>query len=376
MKYILPVSILAVMLIALLFYEQQSSERLVVSGTIEADDVRVGSRVGGRIAEVYVEEGQDIATGDRLIVIQPFDLNERKAQAQQKLEAAEARYQKFSNGFRNEEIQQSSALRDEAAAVLEEFRNGPRSQEVAAAEAQLRLALAELKKASRNYARIESLFGDGVVTQSELDDANTQLSVASATAEDRREKLDLLKAGTRKEVIAQAEARLRKEEQNFALRKSGYRIEEIEESRAQRDEAKAALALIERQLKELTVSAPFDGVVEAVDLRPGDIVPANAPIITLLDTKRLYVRAYLPESWLNVSIGDEVEFTVNSIPDKRFTGDITFVARQSEFTPGNIQTPEERSKQVFRIRVEVTSGLDQLRPGMYADVHLKSRPRK
>jgi HlyD family secretion protein len=371
MKRLVAIAVLAAGLTALLVFNQRRDEPLVVSGTIEADDVRVGSRVGGRVAVVHVDEGRVVAAGEPLVELQPFDLRERKAQAQQTLAAADAQLKKLTTGFRHEEIEQARAMRDEAAAVLEEFRNGPRPQEIAAAEAQVRLTAAELKNATRDYNRIETLFGQQAVDQNDLDEAGTKLSVAQATFEDRQEKLDLLNAGTRKETIAQAEARQRQADQQLALRTAGYRSEEVDEARARRDAAKAALAVIDRQLEELTVSAPFDGVVEAIDLRPGDIVPPNAPVVSLLDTRRLYVRAFVPENRLNIETGQQVEISVDSFPGERFTGEVTFVARQAEFTPGNVQTPEERSKQVFRIRVELKSGLDRLRPGIAADVHFE-----
>jgi HlyD family secretion protein len=348
------------------------TRRWLCPGRLKPTDVRVGSRIGGRIAVVHVDEGEEVTAGQPLIELQPYDLKERKAQAEQMLAAADAQWRKLTAGFRDAEVEQARAMRDETAAALEELRNGPRPQEIAAAEAQVRLTAAELKKATRDYERIETLFGQKAVDQSDLDESGTKLSVAQATFEDRQEKLDLLKAGTRDEVIEQAEARLRQAEQELALRQAGYRAEEVDEARARRDEANAALAVIGRQLEELTVSAPFDGVVEAVDLRPGDIVPPNAPVVSLLDTGRLYVRAYVPENHLNIRTGQQVKVSVDSFPGERFTGEVTFVARQAEFTPGNVQTPEERSKQVFRIRIELKSDLDRLRPGMAADVHLKS----
>ena len=89
-----------------------------------------------------------------------------------------------------------------------------------------------------------------------------------------------------------------------------------------------------------------------------------------MDTSHLWVRAYLPENHLDVQVDQKVKVGVDSFPDRRFNGHISFVARQAEFTPGNVQTPEERSKQVFRIKVTLDEALDELRPGMTADVYL------
>jgi multidrug resistance efflux pump len=90
-----------------------------------------------------------------------------------------------------------------------------------------------------------------------------------------------------------------------------------------------------------------------------------------MDTSQLWVRAYVPENRMALKIGDPVEISVDSLPGERFAARITFLSRQAEFTPGNVQTPEERSKQVFRIKVTLDSGREKLRPGMDADVWLK-----
>ena len=126
----------------------------------------------------------------------------------------------------------------------------------------------------------------------------------------------------------------------------------------------------------MEIHAPAECVVEALQLEPGDLITANQPVIALLDNKQLWVRAYVPEAMLGwVRAGQELEIVVDSFPKRRFKGRVGFIARQGEFTPDNVQTPEERSKQVFRIKVDLEEGLDVLSgPGMAADVFLKAPP--
>ena len=120
------------------------------------------------------------------------------------------------------------------------------------------------------------------------------------------------------------------------------------------------------------IRAPVGGVVEALALRPGDLLAANAPALLLLDPSRLWVRAYVPEGRLTLTLGQEVSLQVDPFPGERFRGRVSYIAGEAEFTPGNVQTPNERSKQVFRIKVSLVDGLDRLRPGMSADVVLDS----
>ncbi|MCA9040358.1 MAG: HlyD family efflux transporter periplasmic adaptor subunit, partial [Planctomycetaceae bacterium] len=119
--------------------------------------------------------------------------------------------------------------------------------------------------------------------------------------------------------------------------------------------------------------APVQGTVEAVDLQPGDLVPTDAPVISILDHSHMWVRAFVPENRQAVNVGDEVTLTVDAFPDEEFIGRISYVAHQAEFTPRNVQTSDERAKQVFRIKVELPEGTSRLRPGMAADVWLDGR---
>ena len=92
--------------------------------------------------------------------------------------------------------------------------------------------------------------------------------------------------------------------------------------------------------------------------------------LSVIDTSRLWVRAYVPENRMALQVGQKLRVTIDSFGKESFTGTVTFVSRQAEFTPSNVQTPEERSKQVFRIKVELPAN-DRLRPGMSADVWLE-----
>ena len=136
---------------------------------------------------------------------------------------------------------------------------------------------------------------------------------------------------------------------------------------ANADAAQSALSVVERQMAELNIYSPLDGVVETMELEPGDLIAPNAPVLSIMDTDELWVRAYVPENHLGLEIGSVVSITVDSYESESFQGHISFISRQAEFTPGNVQTPEDRSKQVFRIKVIIEEGLDRLRPGMGAE---------
>ncbi|TWT33344.1 HlyD family secretion protein [Blastopirellula retiformator] len=367
------IALIAVLILifgSLLAYSQLRHEPLKVSGYIEAEDIRLGSRVGGRIAEVLAEEGDLVKQGQVLVRLEPFDLNEQLAAAKAEQDDQQALLNKLQAGYRAEEIAQAKAQVDELSARLQMLVNGPRQQEIDAARAELKMASSQLELAQANYKREKEVFEKGAGTQEKFDRVSDLLREAESNSVIRESTLSLLVEGTRQEEIAQARAALARASEEFNLRKSGYRDEEIAQAKAAVAAATANVAAIETRIGELNITAPTDAIVEALELEPGDLMPPNAPMLTLIDPKKLWVRAYVPENHLNIQLGQKLPITVDSY-DEQFAGEITFIARNAEFTPNNVQTPEERSKQVFRIKVTLLDGRDKLRSGMAADVWLE-----
>lgn len=366
--------VVALSLIGLLAWSQKRTGPLKVSGYIETDEIRLGSRVGGRVSRVRIMEGQAVRVGEPLVELEPYQLRELLAQATGELARAQADLDRVTNGYRTEEIAQAKAKVDQLEATLRKLVKGPRDEDIASAEKQLELAQAQWKLAKLKHDRVESLFAKQAATPDDFDQVKTEFRVAQAQVDTRQEELSKLKNGTREEELDEAKAQLEQARQSWLLQQKGFRDEEKAQSKAAVDAATAAVKVIERQLEELVIKAPVDGTVEAIDLQPGDMIAANAPAISLMDSTRLWVRAYVPENRLSVKVGDAVQVSVDSYPGETFAGRISFVSRQAEFTPGNVQTPEDRSQQVFRIKVTLEAGLDRLRPGMSADVWLEKRP--
>ncbi|OHB78011.1 MAG: hypothetical protein A2W31_17895 [Planctomycetes bacterium RBG_16_64_10] len=366
-KYVLLFVALVALLVGLLIRSQRGVQPLVVSGIIEADEIRVGSRVGGRVREVLVDEGHAVEAGAVMVVLEPFDLLERRAEARANWAAAQAEFERLSAGYRTEEVAQAKARHDQLSAQLAKLRAGPRKQTVAAARARLAAAQSERSLAQQNHDRVAQLYRRNASTKEEMDSVIERLNAASAMLVVRQQELAELEEGTRQEEILEAEAQLAAATEEWNLRQKGFRPEEIARAKAQMEAAAAALESIERQIDELQIKAPSAGIVEAVELQPGDLVAAGAPVLSLIDRRRLWMRAYVPEDRLNFTTGQRVQITVDSRAE-RFAAEVTFISRQGEFTPSNVQTPEERSKQVFRIKVTLLEGLEQLRPGMAGDV--------
>ncbi len=362
------VLVVASVLYGLLIYSQRRTGPRRVSGFIEADEIRVGSRVGGRVSRVHVAEGAEVAAGDLLVELEPYSLLERRAEAKAQLGQRLSDYQRLSAGFRKEEQQQAAARVEQFEAELEKLKNTPRPEELEATRQDVEQARAQYDLARVDHDRIEQLFEKQATSQDRFDRAESELRVAKASLESRRQRLLLLQGEPRPEDIAAATARLKEAHEASNLVHNGYRAEEVAQAKAAVDAAQAAVSIVEKELQELAIKAPSNAIVEAVDLQPGDLIGANVPALSLLDRGRLWVRAYVSENHLDLKFGQPVWVTVDSFAGKVFEAHVSFVSREGEFTPRNIQTPEERSKQVFRIKVTLDAGLDRLRPGMSADV--------
>ena len=135
-------------------------------------------------------------------------------------------------------------------------------------------------------------------------------------------------------------------------------------------QARAQLADIDAQLAELQVSAPADSILEVLSVKVGDVLPGNREAATLLLTGHLWVRVYVPESWLGlIKLGEHVRVRVDSFPGKDFEGVVEQINRHAEFTPRNVQTVADRIKQVFGVKIRLPPDDDRLRAGMAADVY-------
>lgn len=331
---------------------------LLGSGTVEARNIRVGSKVGGRITEVLVREGDRVSAGQVLVA---FDDKELSAA----LALAHANLVKMERGYRPEEIEQARAAAARAHAQWEEAKRGYRTEQVAQAEADLEQARADEANAERTYKRAEQLAAEGVFSRQQHDDAEAAWKMAVARRQNAEERYTELERGYRVEDVAAAEAAYRQAEATRELMERGFRVEDVEAARAQFRDAEA-------RYRERQVVAPADAVVEVLDVRPGDLIPPNTPIATLLEAGQLYVRIYIPETDIGrVRVGQRADVKVDSFPGETFSGQVEQINQKAEFLPRNVQTRAERVHQVFGVKVRLPDPSGRLRAGMAADVTLR-----
>jgi len=289
---------------------------VTISGNIEVDEVRLAFKIPGRVLERLVNEGERISSGDLAARLEETELMQ--------------------------ELTLHRAERAAAVAFLAELEAGSRPQEIAAAEATVESAAAAMELARLEFVRQSELRATDAVAVREFELARAQLQVAESRVIEVRQRLDLVREGPRPETIAQAQARL-----------------------AQAD---AVVERAETQVANARLVVPFAGVVLEKHAEPGEVVAAGAPIVTIADTSRIWMRGYVNQTDLGrIRLGQEVEVRVDSFPDKSYEGRLSFISSEAEFTPKSVETRAERVTLVFRVRIELDNSSGELKPGMAAD---------
>ena len=297
---------------------RRATEPLEWSGTVEARTVQVGSRAGGRVKAVLVQEGDLVAAGQSLIELEPGELPGLQQQAEGQLALMQANLAKV---------------------TLRRGRSA-RGEEIAAAQARLSAEEVAVAKATLDLDRQRLLATHGATTQADLDNADIARRNAEALRAVQRAQLDQLVRGTPEDVRAAA---------------------------AQVESAQGRIAQVASEFAELTVRAPRRARVEALDLRPGDILAPDATAAMLLEPDQRYVRIFVPETRLGlVHLGQQLPVYVDTFPGRAFRSVVESISGVGEFTPRNLQTEDERADLVFAVRLRLEEGADVLRQGMTA----------
>ena len=325
MKKILVLAVLAVALAVAGFLwtrrKTVESPLLVLHGNVDIRQVSLSFDGSGRIADMHAEEGDVIKAGTVLARLDTRTLALQADQAAAQIEVQEQ--------------------------TLRRVRSGPRPQEIEQARSRLDALQADQSRAQQDLARLQGISGKTQgrgVSRQDVERAESAVQTTSARANEAREALRLLEAGSRVEDIGTAEA-------------------EVKASRAQ-------LALVRHQIELGELKAPVDAVVRSRLLEPGDMATPQRPVFTLALTQPKWVRVYVTEPDLGkVRPGMAARVTTDSQP-AALTGKVSFIASTAEFTPKSVETEQLRTSLVYEVRILVDDGSDVLRLGQPVTVQL------
>ena len=365
------------------WWHGKPSNVLIASGTIEATELHLSFKVSGRLIERPVDEGSRVQQGTLIGRLESKDLEGEVERLRQSLRSTETQLpllrtaiiqQEQLTASRINQARASLAARDE---FLAQLKAGSRRQEVREAEAMLRRAKANLDNAEADYKRMQSLYDKQLIAEQQRDTAWTANQVAVHEHQAAQERLDMIMEGPRPEEIRRAEADVSQARASLIEAQAGEldivsKKQQLAtlEANVRRDEA--ALSVAQAQLGYTVLLSPQAGIVLRKHVEPGEIIAAGTPVVTIADLSNIWVKIYIPEPDLGrVKLGQEAEVTTDSYRGKIYRGKVIFINSEAEFTPKNIQTPEERVKLVFAVKVGLENPNQELKPGMPADVKIK-----
>ena len=309
----------------------EPSNTIRVSGHVEATEVQVASDVGGRLLERRVTEGDRVATGDLVARLDTRDAELQIARVRADRAAADAQLRFLQRGAREEDVRQARAQTD-------------------AATADAAAAASELRAAETDLARFESLLEARAGSRKQRDDARARVDIARARLRGAEERI-----AAAREVVARLE--------------SGAAREEIEAARARVASADAQIAVLEKGRADATVVSPVAGIVTQTLADTGEVVAPRMPLLVITDLDNAWANLFVPEPLVpRVALGQAA--TILTDAGDRVAGTVTYISPQAEFTPRNVQTADERSRLVYRIKVVVDNRAGTLKSGMPVDAEL------
>ncbi len=308
------------------------ADRVRVSGQVEATDVQVSAQVPGRVLELRVAEGDRVEAGAFLARLDTADAELALARVKADRDQADAQLRLLQAGARVEDIRQAEA-------------------QVAVAEAEAAAGEAELAAAQTDATRFETLLASNSGSRKQRDDAVARRDVARERA-----------AAARERVRAAREALLR-------LR-AGARREEIDAARARVASASAQVATWEKAIADATVTAPLAGIVTEKVADVGELIQPRAPIVVITDLDHAWANVYVDEPVVpRLGVGDKATVFTDA-GGAGVPATISYISEKAEFTPRNVQTAEDRSKLVYRVKLAVDNRSGVLKAGMPVEAEI------
>lgn len=342
-----------------------------VTGNMEATQVDVSAKIAGRILSLRVREGDRVTEGHLLVRLDDAELKAEVERAEAALKSAEAQLRDLLAGARRQEIEEARATVDRAQSQLNDLLAGSRREEIEQAREAVRSAEATRVWTERDLKRAQELFAKELIAMQEVDRARQAYEVAVAQERSARANLQMVEAGPRRDQIEAARAQLKAARDHLDLLLAGPRPFQVEAARGQVSQARAALDLAGSRLREAAIVSPINGVVLRKNREAGEMANPGVSILTLVDPTDLWLRAYVPETDIGrIKVGMAARITIDAYKDRTFSGKITEIASEAEFTPKNVQTKKERVNLVFRVKIAVDNPQGLLKPGMPADADI------
>lgn len=342
---------------------------IALSGRIEGDDSAISPKTSGRILKICFREGDRVQAGDIVAVLSDEQIVAREDQARAAVSMAEARDKSARDQIAVLEQQLlQSQLQTEQSKVDAEGRARQAEAELAAAEADLAQQQASYQLAAFDRDAYTRLAETGAASERQAKQANAtagQLAASVAAAKRRvaaaNGALTTAKANLQTPDIRQAQVAI-------VRKQMAQQQAEIAAAAASIQQARGQLLEAEANRRDLTIHAPFSGVIATRAAEPGEVVTAGTTLVTLIDLTKVYLRGFVPEGEIGrVKLGQPAHIYLDSNPNQPLDASVGRIDPQATFTPENTYFRNERVKQVVGVKLQLKSGFGFAKPGMPAD---------
>ncbi len=356
---------------------------LHLSGNIEFRKIDIAFKTAGKLLELTVEEGANVKQGQLLASLDREQMTRMRLRDSSSIDVAQSNLLQLRTAIQYQKatLEAETNLRQaelrQARAKLQELLDGARPQEIEQSRAQLGDLKVARDQARREYDRAQKLISQEDISQSQFDQFKARFDSTSAQVQNAEQRLALILEGPRKTDIESARAAVARAEAALKITQAQSldiqrKEEDLSARRADVERSKASVSVIDSQLDDTILVSPVDGVVLVKSADPGEVLAAGTPLLTLGEIDKPWLRGYVPQSKLGrIQLGMPVTIRSDSYPNKTYTGKISFIASEAEFTPKQIQTNEERVKLVYRIKVDVENSHRELKLNMPVDAEIR-----
>jgi HlyD family secretion protein len=364
------------------WWQRGAPESLKLYGNIELTQVDMAFKIAGKLSELKIGEGDSVQQNMILARLETTQLESQRNRDRAALAAAESLVPQLQTSIERQrvvlaaEIELRRAQLAQAEALLRDLLAGSRTQEIQQARALVEEARSQHQQSRQDWDRAQVLYKNDDISTAQFDLYRARAEAASAALRQADERLALVIEGPRKEQIEGARAQVEQARAGLQLTEaSRLELKRLEQElltrRAQVDQARAQVGVVEAQLADAVVTAPVNGVVLVKSAEAGEVLASGTTFLTIGEMDRPWLRAYISETDLGrVKLGLKVKVTTDSYPGKVYWGKVTFISSEAEFTPKQIQTPEERIKLVYRIKIEVENPGHELKLNMPAEAEI------
>ena len=315
----------ALALYIILTHIKSKNAYLIVSGRVEASEIELAARVPGRLERVLIEDGTVTKKGDAVAIMEDKELQSKRREILNKIEEL------------NEKIHAAELDLDYTSDSTNHSIDEARKT-LAVLDARLKQAEAKKENAEKEIKRYSNLLEKDVISRQRYDSVKltyelSQEEVNVALKEVEKAKLLLIKAEDSKKLVRA------KGKELLALRKSTGQLKE-------------SLQQVEINIGYTTINAPSDGIILKKVSEPGEILPLGGVIGVMINPDDIYIKTYVPEKYIGmININMQTDVFTDAYPDKPFNGYVCHISDKAEFTPKEVQSYEERVKQVFAIKI-------------------------